>query len=164
MRKILIPLILSLLLSACGFHLRGMIDLPTWLNNIAIISKNDDKELIEIFKRYNIQVNPDPAQAQYWLVINEESIQHRIVSVGASTNPRQFNVTLIIEFMLQSRKGEIIKPSKRIQVSRQVTINNDRILGSTDEETILIKEMKQDAVMQIINQLSHLSPKKYYAN
>ena len=159
MKKLLIPLMLVLLLSACGFHLRGMIDVPTWLNNVAIISKNNDKQLISILKAqlesYNIHVNSDEALANYWLVINQATVQQQIVSVGASTNPRQYILILSIEFMLQTRKGEVIKTPKTVSVTRQLTINNDRILGSSDEENILVGEMKQDAVVQIINQLSH---------
>ncbi|WP_242602327.1 LPS assembly lipoprotein LptE [Legionella rowbothamii] len=159
MKKLFIPLMLSLLLCACGFHLRGMMNVPTWLNDIAIVAKEQDKELISILQAqlegYNIHVESDPALAKYWLIINRELISRQIVSVGASTNPRQFTVTLLIEFMLQTRKGKILKVPKQVQVTRQITINNDRILGSTDEETILISEMKQDAAIQLLNQLSH---------
>ncbi|MDR3441407.1 MAG: LPS assembly lipoprotein LptE [Legionella sp.] len=159
MKKLIIPLMLVLLLSACGFHLRGMIDVPKWLNNVAFITKNDDKQFLSLLKAqlegYSIQVNPDPGLAQYWLIINQIDLQQQIVSVGASTNPRQYILTLTVEFMLQTRKGEVIKPTRKIIVSRQLTVNNDRILGSNDEERILVGEMKRDAVMQMINLLSH---------
>lgn len=160
MKKLFIPLMLAMCLSACGFHLRGMVDVPTWLNNISIISKDNEKQFLSILKAqlegYNIHVNPDPDQAKYWLIINAVSLRQQIISVGASTNPRQYNLILTIEFMLQTRKGQIIKTPKNINVTRQLTINNNRILGSSDEERILVDEMKQDAVVQIINQLSHL--------
>lgn len=159
MKKGLIPLLAALLLSACGFHLRGMIDVPTWLNNVAVIAKIPDKQLTSILKTqlegYNIQVNPEPAHATYWLIINQDAVQQQIISVGASTNPRQYILKLTIQFMLQARKGQIVKPPRTITVTRQLTVNNDRILGSTDEESILIGEMKQDAVVQMISQLSH---------
>lgn len=162
MKKLIIPLMLVLLLSACGFHLRGMIDVPKWLNNVAFLTKNDDKQFLSLLKAqlegYSIHVNPDPGQAQYWLIINQIDLQQQIVSVGASTNPRQYILTLAVEFMLQTRKGEVIKPTRKIIVSRQLTVNNDRILGSNDEERILVGEMKRDAVMQMINLLSHYNP------
>lgn len=159
MRKLGIPLLFMLCLSACGFHLRGMLNVPVWLNDVAIVTQNNDKQLVSILKAqlegYKIRVNPDPALAKYWLVINQVVIQQQIISVGASTNPRQYTLTLTAEFMLQTRKGKLIKAPRTVRTTRQLTINNDRILGSSDEETILIGEMKHDAVIQMINQLSH---------
>jgi LPS-assembly lipoprotein len=136
-----------------------MVNPPTWLNNIAVISESHEKQLISMLttqlESYHIEVNSDPALAKYWLVINSETLNQQIISVGASTNPRQYTLLLTIEFMLQTPKGKIIKTPKIIHVTRQVTINNDRILGSTDEERIMVDEMKRDAVIQIINQLNH---------
>lgn len=158
MKRIYIPLLLTLFLTACGFHLRGLIDIPKWLTNVAIISKVDNKELKSILKSqlegYKISVNPNPATANYWLIINKTNFQQQIVSIGASTNPRQYQLILTIEFMLQSAKGQIIKPLRVVSVSRQLTVNNDRILGSNDEEAVLISEMRKEAVTQIINRLS----------
>lgn len=162
MRRWIILLSCSLLLSACGFHLRGMIDIPKWLNNVAVVMQQDDKQFASILKahldRYHIRVNPDPAQAKYWLIINRVSRQEQIISVGASTNPRQYSLILTVEFMLQTRKGDMIKSPRTIYVTRQLTVNNDRILGSNYEENLFISEMKQDAVIQIMNQLSHQDP------
>lgn len=155
-----VPLLLILLLSACGFHLRGINNLPSWLNNVAIISENDDKQFVSILQSRlegaNVEVNPDPSRAQYWLIVNEVSLQQQIISVGASTNPRQYTLTLTIVFVLKTRTGQIVNAPGRISTSRELILNNDRILGSKDEENILIGEMKQDAVTQIIYRLSHL--------
>ncbi len=156
--KKFIPLILALFLSSCGFHLRGLADAPEWLDNVSIISRDGNKELVSILKSqlegYKIKVNSDPAFAKYWLIINKINFRQQIVSIGASTNPRQYQLILTLEFMLQTSKGEIIKPPRFISVSRQLTVNSDRILGSSDEEAILINEMKKEAVLQIINRLS----------
>lgn len=104
----------------------------------------------------NIDVIADPDQADYWLIVDEVHLHQQIISIGSSTNPRQYTLTLTVSFQVQTRKGEIIKTPGRIYVSRQLTLNNDRILGSQDEESILIGEMKQDAVTQILNRLAHV--------
>lgn len=154
-----LALLLPLLLTACGFHLRGITDLPEWLNNVSIISKTEyskelETKLKSLLEGYKIDVNPDPSHAQYWLIIHDSRVQQQIVSVGASTNPRQYQLTMITEFSLQTPKGQIIKAPKRVSVSRQLTVNNDRILGSNEEESILISEMRQDTVIQIVNRLN----------
>lgn len=152
------PFILILLLSACGFHLRGMVDIPSWLNNVAIISKDGDKQLPVFLKSqlegYKIDVASEPADAKYWLVLNHVIIHQQIISIGSSTNPRQYQLTMNVEFMLQTTKGHIIKAPKQVVVNRQLTINNDRILGSNEEEAVLISEMRHDAATQIINRLA----------
>lgn len=167
MKKLFLPLVLMLVTSACGFHLRGTLDVPLWLNNISIISKEDNKELASLLKAqlegYKIQVNHEPSLAKYWLIINDSTYQQKIISIGASTNPRQYQLILSVEFMLKTRKGEIIKPPSQATATRQLTVNNDRILGSNDEETVLIKEMKQDIVIQIINRLSRLGTNAEHA-
>lgn len=144
-------------LSACGFHLRTYLDVPPWLNNVSVISQDEHNDLVSILRsqleQNHIRVNPDPATAQYWLMINNINLRQQIISIGASTNPRQYQLVLSLEFVLQSRKGEIVRPAKLISVSRQLTINNDRILGSNAEEITLIREMKRDLVIQIINAL-----------
>ncbi len=158
--RCVVPLLLVLLLSACGFHLRGMSNVPSWLNNVAIISENNDKQFVAILQSRlegsKVEVNPDPTHAQYWLIVNEVNLQQQIISVGASTNPRQYTLTLTVVFVLKTRSGQVVNAPGKISVSRELTLNNNRILGSKDEESILIGEMKQDAVTQIIYRLSHL--------
>lgn len=151
-------LLIVFLLCSCGFHLRGMINVPEWLDNVSIISKDGNKELAaklkSVLEGYKIQVNDDPALAKYWLMINRSNLQQQIVSIGASTNPRQYQLIMTTEFSLVTPKGQVVKPVRQVTVTRQLTVNNDRILGSNEEESILISEMRQDTVIQIINRLS----------
>ncbi|MGL5741703.1 MAG: LPS assembly lipoprotein LptE [Legionella sp.] len=156
----IIALVLIFLLSACGFHLRGISNVPSWLSNVALLSENNDKQFIAILESRlegtKVQINDDPFKADYWLIVNEVNLQQQMISVGASTNPRQYTLTLTVAFVLKTRKGQVVYPPSKINIYRQLTLNNDRILGSKDEETILIGEMKQDAVTQILYRLGHM--------
>jgi len=159
MKKACFVLIVCICLTACGFHLRGMVDVPAWLTNVAIISKQgNNKEIVSLLKTqlegYKLYINDDPLHAKYWLIINNSTYQQQITSIGASTNPRQYQLILTVEFMLQEAKGKVLKEPKIVTATRQLTVNNDLILGSNEEEAILLREMQQDAVIQIINRLS----------
>ncbi len=156
-----IPLILTILISGCGFHLRGMVDVPQWLNNVAIIVQQAHRDLAPLLQNqlqaYNLYVNPDPNVANYWLIIENDNIQQNITSISSSTTPRQYQLIYTVRFKLQRAKGQDIMPSNQIMVTRQVTINSDRILGSNEEEELLKSEMRRDAVIQIINRISRSS-------
>lgn len=153
-----IPGFLFCLLAACGFHLRGMVDMPSWLNNVAIVIQNASRDLAPVLKdqlqAYNIHIASSPTKAEYLLIIEQDNYQQQITNVGASTAPRQYILIYEVLFKLISKPGQVIIPSSHITVTRQLTVNNDRILGSDAEELLLYNEMRRDAAMQIINRIS----------
>ncbi|MDP3561883.1 MAG: LPS assembly lipoprotein LptE [Legionellaceae bacterium] len=144
-------------LSSCGFHLRGMIDMPTWLNNVAIIIEKGHRDLKPLLQEqleaYHIRVTSDITHARYWLIIEQDSEQQHITSVSSSTTPRQYQMTYTVRYKLQEANGKTIIPPCNVVTTRQLTVNSNRILGSNDEEEILKKEMRQDAVIQILDRI-----------
>ena len=149
---------MALLVTGCGFHLRGMNDIPKWLNHVALVIQDASRDLepllTEQLQAYHINVSSDPALAQYWLVIEHDETRQEIVSISSTTTPRQYQLIYTVRFKFQRTKGPEIIPSSAIVVTRQVTINSDRMLGSTSEEELLKREMRRDAVIQIIGRLS----------
>lgn len=145
-------------LTGCGFHLRGFVDMPNWLDRVAIVIENAHRDLGPPLKNqleaYKIRVVPEPALADYLLIIESDGIQQQMTNVGASTAPRQYLLIYDVRFTLVKVKGGTIVPSTHVSVTRQLTINSDRILGSNSEETLIASEMRRDAAMQIINRLS----------
>ena len=153
-----IALCFSLMLSSCGFHLRGSIDMPRWFNHVSVIvehaHQNLSSFLVENLLSYNLSIEPSPSSAQYWLIILQDNLQQQITSVSSSTTPRQYELTYTVHFKLMKAKGrELISPSV-VSVTRQATINSDRILGSNQEEELLVNEMRREAATQIINRVS----------
>lgn len=161
-RKLLSYILITCLLVGCGFHLRGMVDMPKWLDNVAIVVQQGHRDLAPLIKEqlqsYKIYVNPDTTSAQYWLIIEHDDIQQNITSVSSSTTPRQYQLIYNLRFQLTRTNGKVLFPSSQVAVTRQITINSDRILGSTEEEELLKSEMRRDAVMQVINRLSRITP------
>ena len=157
MNKSLLTIAL-LLLSSCGFHLRGLADIPDWLNNIAIIVDNGNRELEPLLnaqlQSYHVRVSPSKTKAQYWLVIENDSFQKQITNVSASTTPRQYLLLYTVQFSLIKNKGETILSNNTVSVNRQFTLNNDRILGSDYEEITFKREMERDAVSLILSRVS----------
>lgn len=148
--------ILSLLISSCGFHLRGFIDMPAWLNDVAIILESANHDLGPMLtaqlEAYHIRVSNDPQNAHYWLIIEQDHEDQQLISVSSSTTPRQYQLLYTVQFKLQEAKGKVITAG-RVTTSRQLTVNSNRILGSNDEENTLKHEMRRDAVIKIMNRI-----------
>lgn len=145
-------------LTGCGFHLRGIETLPSWFNNVAIISAPQNKPLVMILKHqldaYNVHVVEDPSCANYWLHIKSATFKKSVISISSSTTPRQYLLVYTIVYDLEKAQGKVIKENTTIEVTRQITINSDRILGSNAEETITKNEMRRDAAFQILHRIS----------
>lgn len=158
MIKRLAILLMVICIAGCGFKLRGWADMPAWLNNVAIIVQEAHRDLIPKLKDqlegYGVHI-ADPAHADFLLVIENDSIKQQITSISASTTPRQYQLIYMVQFSLINKiTGKPIISSGHVLVTRQLTVNNDRILGSDSEGSTINAEMRRDAVMQIINRIS----------
>ena len=159
--RLLLLALTLLALVGCGFHLRGMVDVPRWLNNVGIISPEGHRDLEprlkEQLRSYNINVIAEPDLARYWLIIESDHFQQNISSISSSTTPRQYQLEYAVRFKLQRAKGGDVVSSNQIIISRHITINSDRILGSNDEESLQKNEMIRDAATQVLYRLSRNS-------
>lgn len=136
--------------------------MPSWLNHVAVVIDDAHRDLGPLLKEqleaYHIVVVPDPTQADYLLIVEGDHNTQQLTSVSASTTPRQYQLFYTVRFRLVKNKGPVIIPSTQLGVSRQLTVNNDRILGSDFEESTLYHEMRRDAVMQMIIRLNRKQP------
>lgn len=157
-------LILIISLGACGFRLRGVSDLPPYLDHVGIIIQDAHRELGPLLQEqlltYHRSVESDPARAGCLLVIERDALTQNITSISSSTTPRQYELIYTVQFKLQRKDGRrtAIVPSRRVTITRSLTINSDRILGSNDEEAHLAQEMRQQAAIMILNRLGTLAP------
>lgn len=153
--------LLCFALIGCGFHLRGMLDIPHGLDSIYIVSQSSFYDISAVLKErfadYHIAVLQVPSGAHYLLTIEQDTLQENIVSVSSSTSARQYQLIETVRFKLETPHGKVVIPSVSLVATRQLTVNSDRILGSNHEEAILRKEMRQDIAEQMLNRMSQLS-------
>lgn len=151
------------MLTGCGFHLRGIINADSikQFHSIAIIIQQVHRDLEPLLKNqlkaYKITVTTDPTLAQYWLILEHEEMHQNVTSISSSTTPRQYELTYTLDFKLQRAKGAEVIPTSTIVVTRQITLNSDRILGSKYEEETQKNEMRREAVLQLLYRLSRAS-------
>lgn len=147
-----------MLLFGCGFHLRGATEIPTWLAPIAIsnhnVSQSMQRALSHMLSAYQLD-NPSGLKSKNHIVLEDDKLDKEIISVAASTAPRQYQLIYTLHYSLNGSKLKTKRHT--IQVTRQITINNDRILGSDAEEAVTIADMHREASGLLLNQLSHLS-------
>src|SRR3990167_9651706 len=95
-------LLLTILITSCGFHPRGYPTLAPSLNRIYIKSSDPYGKLVyalrDYFKMSHIIVTDSAANADTTLeIIRDEAGQH-LLSVGGTQQTRQYNLTLTVVY------------------------------------------------------------------
>ena len=151
--KKLVILITALLLSACGYHLRGPLVLPGGQKNVYL--EGGSEKLREQFSGLlgasSIKLGSSPEKAGIVVKILDEDSQRRALSLNAGGAANNFELSYHIDFELLDSKNKLLIPSQPIEIKRQYYNDQLAVLAKGNEETLIRNEMYQQAVRSIIN-------------
>lgn len=153
--KWLLPLLLAVALSACGFHLRGKADLP--FKSIYLGMPANSSLAVEL-KRYlkasGVEVLPDAKGAEAIFQVIGESREKKILTLNTRGRVREYVLYLRISFLLKDAAGAILVPPTEIVLKRDISYNEEQELSKQAEEVILYQDMQSDEVQQILRRMT----------
>lgn len=161
---VLIFVFLSMVLTACGFQLRGALDLPPLYDRVLIVDKGAAEvvaPLKKALKENNVQLVDSPAAASAVISLLSQGVGRRAVAIRGQ-DVREYELQISISFVVQdlrTEKGQAVKQvgeAQTVTSVRRYSYNSSQVLGSDNEESILVNEMRQDLVQQIMRRLSKL--------
>lgn len=155
-----LTLAVLLLVSACGFQLRGAYPLPFDKLYIAL---PDTTELHAQLKRSiaagsNVRIVDTQKEAQATLVIPSDTSAKNILSLSATGRAREFQLVRTFSFRLVDGKNRDWLPPSQIVVRRDITFTDDLVLSKEAEETLLWRDIQNDLVQQILRRLAAAKP------
>lgn len=150
----------ALMLTACGFHLRGTngksdnlpftsiyIDFPADSQTSARL-----KRLIKGMKLTKI-VN-SPKEAEVILSAISEKKDKDYLSLNAQGRVREYSLDYILEFMVKTPQGKTLIEPTKLNLRRTMTYNDNEALSKENEELMLYKDMQFDMAYQLLRRLS----------
>jgi LPS-assembly lipoprotein len=143
-----------LLLTSCGFHLRGAVELPSALSEIAVKGINTDiaPDLRRAMKNAGVRVIDS---AKMVLQLRAEKYHKRVLSVDTLGRAQEYGLSYTVKFSLKNEKGAMWIPEELVTQTRDLRFDATAVLGSANEEAQLNTEMRRDAVFQILRQLQY---------
>lgn len=148
-------LLLTLLLAACGFHLRGSASLPfdtlyvpAATGGIALDLKR------QILSGSDTRVVDDPKAAQALLRFSEETRAKEILALNAAGRVREYRLIYRVGFSVGDGKGGDFLPLNIVTLTRDVTYDDTLALAKEAEEQLLFRDMQSDMVQQIVRRLA----------
>ena len=153
----LIGLSLALLLSACGFQLRGNVDLPDGVEPIYIGGLNTSGqlsiELRNLLTAYGIELSSDSAQANYQILISEQKTDRRTASLGAGARVAEYQLIESVSFELRNKKGRTVLGPITLTERKIMPNDPNKVVSTAEEEKILRRDMLQQLAAKIARQL-----------
>lgn len=159
MRKALIftLIISSLALAACGFHFKDQTGLP---KELGILHLNSDdpyspftKQLRHTLINAGSKVIDDVDVSTFTLVISHEKHSAQEKAVSANTQVREYTLNYEIYYSLYDKNHKVVVKTQKVFANRNYIANNNQVLGATHQRETLLKEMRRDIALQIINRL-----------
>jgi LPS-assembly lipoprotein len=154
MRYLLV--VLTLLVSACGFQLRGgyalpfdsiYIDLPTSSPLYADLKRN-----IEATSKTRVITKQSEAQATLSVIADRPS--RNIMSLSGEGRVREFQLTRQFVYRVYAPNGKDFIPQSEILIRRDMSYSDEKVLAKESEEVLLQRDMQTDLVAQLMRRLS----------
>ena len=150
-KKILILFVL-LLMSACGYHLRGNMDLLDELRKVYF--QDASKQLRKIARktiRSSAGVLVDNSnQAGVIVQVVKEKMETRVLSLSAIGRANEYEVIYYLDFILFDAEGKQISEIQNIELRRDYFNEQVAILAKDHEENVIREELYRQAVQSII--------------
>nr|WP_314626083.1 LPS assembly lipoprotein LptE [uncultured Janthinobacterium sp.] len=165
-RRAVLALGLTVLLSACGFHLRGsngsfMLPFATMY-----IGLPDSSPLAIDLKRYiraigSTEVVDTKNGADAVLEVLSDPERNRtktILTLNSSGRVSEYQLGYAITFRVLDKAGNQLLAPTTISLNRPITFNDAQVLAKESEEAALYRDMRNDLVQQIMRRLAAIKP------
>ena len=145
----------ALPLAGCGFQLRGRDTIPyrsLYIN--APETSQAARQLADALRNRGIVVAETASAAEATLKIAQEHEKRTVLALSGGGRVREYRLNLTLSYSLTGKDGQEIFPLSEILQSRDFTYDDNQYLAKTAEENFLYRDLREDAVQQIVRRLS----------
>lgn len=149
---------LAVVLSACGFQLRGTGTTELSIKEMDLRARNaygeTVTELRETLKRNAVNVH---SGAPYRLVLADEQQTQRAATYSSGNRSVEYELTTVLNYSMLGL-NDIPLLSDKVEVRKIYVHDGDNITGSDQEATQARKEMRRDLLQAMIVRLQMMTP------
>lgn len=152
-------LLLALVISGCGFHLRGAIELPPLYERVYLVDKGYSDigtPLSRALQSAGSTMVSSPTAATSVVTLLSRGTQRKALNVGGK-QIREYELQLDVAFVVQDHQGKQLGGQQTVTLIRNFRNDPDDVLGKDNEERIIRKEMNQAVVAQILRRMKAIA-------
>jgi LPS-assembly lipoprotein len=151
-----VALLLPLLLTACGFQVRGVENFPPEISVIYIETPDRHSDfyqaLVTEIRDSELTLTDDPTRADTVIRILSDVTGRRTLSVSARNVPTEYEVYYSINYAVTIDGKEVLPPKQHV-LTRNYTYDETLVLGKQWEEKGLREAVAADLVGMVVHNI-----------
>ena len=155
--RFLLLLLLTAGVSACGFHLRGAVEVPAALKETRIVGVAEfaplSLQLKKVLTSAGSTVLPATAKTASTISIRNELYDRRVLSVDAQGRVAEYELIYSFDFNVSDETGALLVPSQKITLTRDYRFDPNNVLAKDAEEAQIRKDMIEFSVRQLMRRI-----------
>ncbi|MGF6703310.1 LPS assembly lipoprotein LptE [Pseudomonas frederiksbergensis] len=149
---------LAVLLSACGFQLRGTGTTELAIKELDLNARNAYGETVtqlrQVLESSGVKVY---SGAPHKLVLTDEQESQRILSYAGAGRTGEYQMTMVLNYDIRGQSNLPLL-SDKLEVQKVFIHDGNNLVGSDQEANDARKEMRRELVQRMMLRLQQLSP------
>ena len=143
--------------TACGFRLRGNVEVPDVLQQTHIAGIAEFSELNQELKRVLVlsgsEIRSHAGNAKSIITISNENFRRRVLSVDGLGRASEYELHYRYDFKIHGPAGEVFVKNQNMSVRRDYKFDPNNVLAKDAEETQIRSDMVKFSVRQMMRRV-----------
>ena len=152
-QKKLIALLMLLIISSCGFHMRGMTEISFKTISLEGKELSFTKNLKKVLNSNKVAIVSSTENPELRVELLSEESEKRILSLSGQGLVREFEIFYRVRYRVKTIDSEIWSQENIIETRKDFTYSDSNLIGKEEEERQLNEAMHNEAITNLFNQI-----------
>ena len=152
-QKKLIAILFLLVITSCGFHIRGMTEISFKTISLEGKELSFTKNLKQILKSNKVAIVSPTENPELRIELLNEENEKRILSLSGQGLVREFEIFYRVRYRIKTSDSEIWSQENIIETRKDFTYSDSNLIGKEEEERQLNEAMRNEAITNLFNQI-----------
>ena len=153
MHKKFITLLTLLMITSCGFHLRGMTEISFKTVSLEGKELSFTKNLKKTLASNKVVIVLPTENPELRVELLSEESEKRILSLSGQGLVREFEIFYRVRYRVKTVDSETWSQENILETRRDFTYSDSNLIGKEEEERQLNESMRNEAITNLFNQI-----------
>lgn len=145
-----------LIISSCGFHMRGMTEISFKTISLEGKELSFTKNLKKVLNSNKVSIVSSTENPELRVELLSEESEKRILSLSGQGLVREFEIFYRVRYRVKTIDSEIWSQENIIETRKDFTYSDSNLIGKEEEERQLNEAMRNEAITNLFNQIQHI--------